>query len=62
MDFPIDPATKQRTERDWLRNRDAIDERLAESMAEVEQGKVFSPVEVRSLLESDRKMRAACSR
>jgi Arc/MetJ-type ribon-helix-helix transcriptional regulator len=46
------------SQENWLlRNRDAIHERLAESMAQVERGGVLSPEEVRSLLAADRKSR-----
>jgi hypothetical protein len=55
-------GTKPQSHQHWLpRNRDVIHERLANSIAEVEQGKTITPEEVRSLLEGDRKKRAAHS-
>jgi putative addiction module CopG family antidote len=45
---------------DWLlRNRDAIDERLAESMAEAERGEVYSADEAARLLDQRIADRAA---
>jgi Arc/MetJ-type ribon-helix-helix transcriptional regulator len=47
------------SQENWLlRNRDAIHERLADSMAQAERGEVHSSEEVRSLLAADRKNRA----
>ena len=44
---------------DWLlRNKDAINERLEESMAQAERGEVYTPEEVRELLNQDRQNRA----
>ncbi len=43
----------------WLlRNKEAIHQRLSESMAQAERGETHSPTEVRSLLDADRKDRA----
>jgi predicted transcriptional regulator len=42
----------------WLlRNRDAINERLEESMAQAERGEVYTPEEARALLDSARAAR-----
>ncbi|HEX9199710.1 MAG TPA: type II toxin-antitoxin system ParD family antitoxin [Acidobacteriaceae bacterium] len=46
-------------ERWLLSNKDAIHERLTESMAETERGEVYAPEEVRALLHADRKVRAS---
>jgi Arc/MetJ-type ribon-helix-helix transcriptional regulator len=44
----------------WLmRNKEAIHERLIESVAQAERDEVYSPDEVRSLLDGDRKARTA---
>jgi Arc/MetJ-type ribon-helix-helix transcriptional regulator len=52
-----------RAEEDWLlRNKEAINERLEESLAQVERGEVYTPEEVRSLLDQDRKARASATR
>lgn len=52
-----------RAEEDWLlRNKDAINERLEESLAQVERGEVYTPEEVRGLLDQDRKARASATR
>jgi Arc/MetJ-type ribon-helix-helix transcriptional regulator len=43
------------SQENWLaRNKDAIHQRLAESMAQAERGELHSPDEVRSLLAQDR--------
>jgi Arc/MetJ-type ribon-helix-helix transcriptional regulator len=47
----------------WLlRNRDAINERLEESMAQAERGEVYTAEEARALLERDRRSRTSPSR
>jgi putative addiction module CopG family antidote len=43
------------SQEDWLlRNRDAINERLEESMAQAERGEVYTPEEAHALLDSAR--------
>jgi predicted transcriptional regulator len=42
-----------------VRNRDAIQDRLANSMAQADRGEVYSPDEVRSMLGNDRNGRVA---
>jgi Arc/MetJ-type ribon-helix-helix transcriptional regulator len=43
---------------EWLqRNKEAIDERLEESLAQAARGEVYTPEEVRSLLAQDRTSR-----
>jgi Arc/MetJ-type ribon-helix-helix transcriptional regulator len=47
------------SQENWLlRNKDAIHQRLTESMAQATRGEVYSPEEVQSLLGVDRKNRA----
>jgi plasmid stabilization system protein ParE/Arc/MetJ-type ribon-helix-helix transcriptional regulator len=47
------------SQENWLlRNKDAINERLEESMAQAERGEVYTPEEVRDLLNQDRQSRA----
>jgi Arc/MetJ-type ribon-helix-helix transcriptional regulator len=51
-----------RAQEDWLlRNKEAINERLEESLAQAERGEVYTPEEVRTLLDKDRKGRVAGS-
>jgi|GEM_PF-1265220 Arc/MetJ-type ribon-helix-helix transcriptional regulator len=48
------------SQENWLlRNKDAIHERLAESMAQAERGELHPPDEVRALLHQDRQSRAS---
>lgn len=47
----------------WLlRNKEAIAERIEESFAQAERGEVYTPEQVRSLLDQDRKARASNTR
>ena len=47
------------SQENWLlRNKEAINERLEESMAQAERGEVYTPEEVRALLNQDRQSRA----
>jgi Arc/MetJ-type ribon-helix-helix transcriptional regulator len=47
------------SQENWLlRNKDAINERLEESMAQAERGEVYTPEEIRALLSQDRQSRA----
>jgi Arc/MetJ-type ribon-helix-helix transcriptional regulator len=47
------------SQENWLlRNKDAINERLAESMAQAERGEVYTPEEARALLAQDRRNRS----
>ena len=48
------------SQENWLlRNKDAIHQRLAESMAQADRGELHSPEEVRALLAQDRQSRAS---
>ncbi len=48
------------SQENWLlRNKDAINERLEESMAQAERGEVYSPEEARALLARDRQSRTS---
>jgi Arc/MetJ-type ribon-helix-helix transcriptional regulator len=52
-----------RAQEDWLlRNKEAINERLEESLAQAERGEVHTPEEVRRLLDRDRKVRAIAAK
>jgi Arc/MetJ-type ribon-helix-helix transcriptional regulator len=47
-------------EQEWLlRNKEAINQRLDESFAQVERGEVHAPEEARRILEQDRQTRIA---
>jgi putative addiction module CopG family antidote len=47
----------------WLlRNKDAIHERLTESVAQAERGEVYTPEQVRALLGTDRENRSSRAR
>ncbi|MGA2897579.1 MAG: type II toxin-antitoxin system ParD family antitoxin [Acidobacteriaceae bacterium] len=48
------------SQENWLaRNKDAIHQRLAESMVQSERGQLHTPEEVRALLAQDRQSRAS---
>ena len=48
------------SQENWLaRNKDAIHQRLAESMAQADRGELHTPDEVRALLHQDRQSRAS---
>jgi Arc/MetJ-type ribon-helix-helix transcriptional regulator len=48
------------SQENWLRrNKDAINERLEESMAQAERGEVYTPEEARALLDRDRQSRSS---